>query len=239
MTMHRALAFLFAASLVPLAAACGSTVVYDDGDGGNGGSGGSGGGECDAICDAYPSCDGNSYEVDSCPDGANDSGCYESTLCCATIYCQPYCNGGPGCECESPPMCPLDTVQVPSCSEDFDCFSISDCGLTISCQYSNTCDGFPSCDPGDAEVDSCPTDVNCYEASLCGSSIFCIDNSNPEHGCPQTVPDGLGCNPSFDTQICDYPTSDDCFESYACEVGGDAAFWTFIGGGCAGNDGGA
>ena len=233
MTMHRALAALFAASLIPLVAACGSTVVYNDGDGGNG----AGGGECGVICDAPPNCGANAYEVESCPDGPNDSGCYEVTQCCTTLSCQPYCNGDPNCGCESPPMCPSDTVQVPSCSEAFDCFSISDCGATISCQYANNCDGYPSCDSGDAEVDSCPTDVSCYEASLCGSSIFCIDTSLPEHGCPSSAPDGLGCNPTFDTQTCDYTTSENCFDSYECEAGGDAAYWTFIGGGCAGSDG--
>ncbi|HTJ83195.1 MAG TPA: hypothetical protein VL400_15860 [Polyangiaceae bacterium] len=224
---------LFAALLVPAVAACGGNVVIDDGGPGGGGTGG---GECTEFCDAFPTCAPDEYQVDSCPTDPNDSGCHDVTLCCATISCMPAgCNGGPGCGCDVPPTCPPDSFQVSSCPSDVDCFAVEDCGETIFCASGPPqCDGFPSCDPGDTQTDSCPTDVGCYTASLCGSSILCIDSTLPEHGCPQTVPDGQACDPAVDPTFCDYPTGGDCFDSYVCQ---DSGVWEWAGGGCTGQGG--
>lgn len=223
--MNRYFGFFPLVLALPVVAACGSTVVYD-GDDPNATEG-----RCGEVCDAYPSCGPDEVEVGWC-DEATDPTCHSEYLCCTEIYCQAATE-----ECWEPPYC-AGGQQVDVCPADTSCYEVTGCGITILCTEEVFCDGFPSCDPGDTEVVQCPLDAQCYTASMCGSTITCVETALPQHGCPPTPPSGA-CDPSF-TQLCDYPSSESCFESYACQQSPDgSASWTFVGGGCAGSGGGA
>ncbi|RDV37422.1 hypothetical protein DV096_12985 [Bradymonadaceae bacterium TMQ3] len=83
----------------------------------------------DAIgqCEAYPACNADQTEVESCEEG--DESCHENTLCGSTIYCQDIPN-----ECAALPQCEADDAEVESCPTDASCYDVTECGATITCE---------------------------------------------------------------------------------------------------------
>lgn len=83
----------------------------------------------DAIgqCDAYPACNADQTEVESCEEG--DESCHESTLCGSTIYCQ-----DTPTECAAVPQCEAGDEVVDTCPTDGDCYEVTECGATITCE---------------------------------------------------------------------------------------------------------
>jgi hypothetical protein len=209
-------------ALLLLLNGCGGIVIADDGP-----------------CENENPCGASASPVNSC---GSVAGCFSvedacgETVWCLPAPCQDGCCGEEDC-CGSPyPTCNAGDMQVISCPPDANCYEVPYCnGESLICQV-GTCNGDPICDPGDYNAGGdCPPDANCYSVSSCGNTILCIDDAMPTHGCPLTAPsDGQLCDPINENQFCDYPTSPQCFESYACGLSGDVYQWRWIGGGCEG-----
>ena len=121
-------------------------------------------------CQAYPSCNPDEIEVESCPEG--EDSCREAAVCGYTILCAPA-----PMACTAAPQCRVGMIEVESCEEvDETCEEQSLCGVTIFCAEDVlvSCQAYPSCDPDEVEVDSCEEDDDsCYEVSTCGYTILC------------------------------------------------------------------
>lgn len=191
---------------------CETTIIApDDSDGDT---------EC---CLAEPVCPEGTVQVDACPNG---SSCFTEEACCSEILCQTL-------DCRAVPTCEGYETQVETCEglNGSECRSVSLCGTTIFCAAEEFCNGYPSCDEGDPEVTGCLEDASCYTAELCGTTILCQDTALPQHGCPPEAPfDGEPCNE--EGRFCDYPSGENCFDSWQCEFQDKAPVWIFAGGGC-------
>lgn len=204
-------------------AACGGTVIADDGP-----------------CDPEEQCPEGLYPMESCGDGSN---CTAVTACGETILCGPApcfdgcCEGDDSGECcnDSIPACNDGDLEVSTCPPNASCYELDFCERRIVCQ-SGGCLGDPSCDPGDFNAGTtCPPDAICYELPTCGGlAIQCIDTVQPVHGCPISPPDNFELCDTKD-MFCNYPTSPECFDTYVCQEGAEVYTWEWAGGGCEGN----
>lgn len=177
------------------------------------------------CCLAEPVCPEGSVQVEACPNGGN---CFSEEACCSEILCQVLDQN-----CGAVPVCEPYETQVESCDglSGMECRSVTLCGSTIYCAAEVFCDGYPTCDPGDEEVADCLEQESCYVAERCGASILCRDAALPQHGCPPDMPvEGDPC--TDEGRFCDYPTGDDCFDSWLCQFQDKAPAWTWVGGGC-------
>lgn len=193
---------------------CETTIIADDDD--------ADGTQC---CAAEATCPDGTVQVDACPNG---SSCFTEEMCCSEILCQVVDEN-----CRAVPTCEGYETQVGSCDglSSTECRPVTLCGTTILCAAEVFCDGYPTCDDGDPEVTDCLEEESCYVAERCGASILCQDSALPQHGCPPQAPfEGESCGE--EGRFCDYPSGEDCFDSWLCEFQDKAPAWTFSGGGC-------
>lgn len=94
---------------------------------------------------------------------------------------------GPPVTCLAVPTCDGGDEQVEACPDGGSCYSLTECGSTITCVRKGgdagdpvdtgppiSCDAYPSCDEGDEEVQTCPDGGSCYTRTECDSTITCL-----------------------------------------------------------------
>ncbi|TXD34743.1 hypothetical protein FRC98_18090 [Lujinxingia vulgaris] len=152
-------------------------------------------------CEAYPACNADQTEVESCDEG--DESCHENTLCGSTIYCQ-----DTPTDCTAVPQCEVGDSPVDNCSSVDGCYSVTECGATIICERVEACQGAPVCNDDDIQVDACPDDSICYDVTECGTTIIC----QTEHETCDGIPE---CDEG-DTPVETCPADASCYEREAC-----------------------
>jgi len=172
-----------------------------------------------AQCEAYPACNSDQIEVDSCEE--DDDTCVENTLCGSTIYCQDIPT-----DCAAYPSCEPGDEEVDSCPDASSCYEATECGATIFCERVEACNETPTCEEGDTLVDACPEGSQCYGVTECGSTIVCqrdavcndLMECDPGDIKVETCPDDASC---YERDLCDttitcQEATDACPLSFEC-----------------------
>jgi hypothetical protein len=122
--------------------------------------------QCEEIlgtCLAYPSCDPGDVEVSAC----SQPDCYESSICGVTIYCEE----GPNCLAQ--PVCDPGDIEISTpCPPDVSCYSVTECGSTITC-----IDEWPEqgCPPAPPPEGSACEDIGTFKSCTYLTSPGCFE----------------------------------------------------------------
>ena len=119
----------------------------------------------------------------------------------------------------TPASCPSGTVEVPTCSDPFNCQLARGTGDQCTdftfCEPIAVCLAFPTCQPGTIHVssDECAALGSlCETVSMCGQTVSCVE---PPQFCPQVVGNPPACPAgTTETPECDTLSLD----AGACEL---------------------